>query len=515
MGDIILDFNKVTKTFPGVTALDKVSFTVQKGEIHAICGENGAGKSTLMNILAGVIPFGTYTGHVVFDGTPLQFVRDAIHEAGKKGIAIVHQELALVPQMTVGENIFLGREPSRAGVINWNKLYSDTLKTLDDYPLELSFDSKIKDLSVGKQQMVEIAKALSKNAKVLILDEPTSALTDAEVGKLMTILRRLRGQGVTCLYISHKLEEVFEIADRITVIRDGKVIATAKTTDTRSEKIISLMVGRQMTERFPGGKRRPGDVVLRVANLTAEHSAKPGKAILKDISFSLRQGEILGIAGLMGSGRSELVTALFGEFGCNIRAEVQLNGQAVAIRSARDAMRAGISLVPEDRKRLGLIIEQSILKNISLPNLDRFAGFGSLKKHEERQHCEAKAADLAIKSPTLHALVSSLSGGNQQKVVIAKWLLRSPKVLILDEPTRGIDVGAKYEIYKLMNQLAAEGVGIIMVSSELPEVLGMSDRIMVMHEGAVAGVLPKKFATQEIIMSLATGLDAPTVKQVA
>ena len=504
--DCILELNGVCKDFPGVRALNEVCFKVRRGDIHGICGENGAGKSTLMKIIAGVFPFGTYDGDVEYSGECLRFEYDSIRQAARKGIVIVHQELALVPHMTVGENIFLGREPGGFGKINWNKLYADTKEILARYNLDLPFATPVAQLGVGKQQMVEIARALSEDAQVLILDEPTSALTESEVSTLMDILRRLKAEGKTCLYISHKLEELFTITDRITVFRDGEVVGTVDTQDTTSEDIIAMMVGRRMTERFPKGNRQPGDIILKVENFSADDPDQAGKQVVKNVSFDLKKGEILGISGLMGSGRTELVSALFGVYGRSTKGRLSLENQPIQIRSPRDAMNHGLSLVPEDRKRMGLIDEQSILKNISLPNLERFAGFGTINKLREHRQCEEIARELAIKTPTLNALVNSLSGGNQQKVVVAKWLLSNPRVLILDEPTRGIDVGAKYEIYKLMNKLAEEGVSIIMVSSELPEILSMSDRILVMHEGSLAGVLEAREATQEKIMALATGL---------
>lgn len=506
MEQTLLQFQNVTKTFPGIVALNNISFSVNRGEILGICGENGAGKSTLMKILAGVHPRETYTGEVLFEGNPLNFTAGAIQQARRMGIAIVHQELALVQQMTVGENIFLGREPGSRNVINWDQLYSETQHILDRYQIDLPVGEPVASLSVGRQQMVEIARALSEKAKILILDEPTSALADQEVEVLMRILRSLKEQEVTCIYISHKLEEIFEITDRITVFRDGAVVGTKATEETGTDEIISMMVGRQMTERFPEAHRVPGEVVLEVENLSVDWRHTPGKPMLQAISFQVRAGEILGIAGLMGSGRSELVTTLFGEGGRVKSGGIRMSGQPIRVTSAREAMRKGISLIPEDRKRQGLVLEQSILKNISLANMDRFAGFGAINKLAELNASEQIAHDLSIKAPTLHALVSSLSGGNQQKVVIGKWLMSEPLLLILDEPTRGIDVGAKYEIYKLMNKLAAEGVAIIMVSSELPEILGMSDRILVMHEGRVGGIVDREMATQEKLMALATGM---------
>ena len=505
--DTILEIEHVTKEFPGVRALDDVSLEVKRGEIHGICGENGAGKSTLMKILAGVYPYGSYSGTIRMNGQELRFTDSSIRHAIEAGIAIVYQELTLVPGMTVGENIFLGKEPLEHGVIHWNKLYSESKRILDKFGIEISPHAVVKDLGVGKQQMAEIAKALSENASILILDEPTSALSEEEVGKLMEILRGLKNHGVTCIYISHKLEEFFKIADRVTVMRDGKVVITEDISHLTLERMVNYMVGREISERFPKGNRHPGEVIFQVENLWAEDPFQYGKEILKGVSFDLRKGEILGIAGLMGSGRTELVTTLFGELGKITRGRILLEGRAIAPCSAREAMELGISLVPEDRKMLGLVLIQSIVENITLPNLHRFSSFLRINKNAALQESIRYANELSIKAPHLHIPVETLSGGNQQKVVISKWLMSNPKILILDDPTRGIDVGAKYEIYKLMNQLSEQGVSIIMISSELEEVLGMSDRILVMCEGRSAGILPIEEATQEKIMALATGID--------
>ncbi|MBN1231355.1 MAG: ATP-binding cassette domain-containing protein [Anaerolineales bacterium] len=504
--DIILDFQNVTKTFPGVVALDDVSIQVERGEIHGICGENGAGKSTLMKILSGVHSHETYDGKVMYEGEELILENRAIHEAGERGIAIVYQELTLVPAMTVGENIFLGKEPKKNGAIDWNKLYSETSAILKKYSLEIEPQAIVKHLGVGKQQMVEMAKALAENAKVLILDEPTSALTEHEIDKLMEILKLLKSHGVTCIYITHKLEEFFRITDRITVLRDGKTIVTKPTNELDQENLVKYMVGREMHERFPKKERNPGEVFFRVEGLKAVDPDETSREVVKDVSFDLRKGEILGIAGLMGSGRTELVTTLFGEFGNVVDGKIFLDDKQITINSSREAIQYGISLVPEDRKGMGLVLIQTILNNISLPNLDQFSRFMRIDANAELNASRTQAKNLAIKTPSLHAPTYSLSGGNQQKVVIAKWLMSEPKILIMDDPTRGIDVGAKYEIYKLMNELTDQGVSIIMISSELEEVLGMSDRVMVMHEGHSAGTLDIKDATQEKIMSMATGI---------
>ena len=504
--DVILDFQNVTKRFPGVVALTEVSFQVRRGEIHGLCGENGAGKSTLMKILSGVYPCGTYEGTIVFDGKELRLADRAITRAREQGIAIVYQELTLVPTMTVGENIFLGKEPLEHGVINWNRLYAETASLLARYQLDVPPQEVVKNLGVGKMQMVEIAKALSENARVLILDEPTSALSEAEVDKLMEILTTLKSLGITCIYITHKLEELFRITDRVTVMRDGKEITTQPTSELTLEAVVRHMVGREMKERFPKGNRVPGDVILQVEDLRATDPNESSHEVLNGVTFDVRRGEVLGIAGLMGSGRTELVKTLFGEYAHITHGTIRLDGREIRPRSARQAIDDGLSLVPEDRKGEGLVLIQSILRNISLPNLDRFAGFGRIDGDAELHASLDQARSLAIKAPHLEVKVETLSGGNQQKVVISKWLLSTPKVLIMDDPTRGVDVGAKYEIYKLMNELAESGVAIIMISSALEEVIGMSDRIMVMCRGHSSGILQGAEATQERIMALATGI---------
>jgi D-xylose transport system ATP-binding protein len=504
--EIILDFQHVTKQFPGVVALNDVSFSIHRGEIHGICGENGAGKSTLVKILSGVYPHGTYEGAVIYEGAELKLAQSSIQEAVKKGIAIVYQELTLVPTRTVGENVFLGKEPVEHGGINWNKVYADTQAILTSYQLDVDPRAIVNYLGVGKMQMVEIAKALSENARVLILDEPTSALSKAEVEKLMEILRTLKQHGITIIYISHRLEEFFQITDRVTVMRDGKIIATQPTEDVTQNELIKYMVGREMKERFPKGNRKPGDVVFEVEDLEAIDPNNSARKVLNGVSFNVRKGEILGIAGLMGSGRTELVTTLFGEYGIVSKGKIRINGQEIKPRSARNAINSGLSLVPEDRKKMGLVLIQTILRNISLPNLDQFAKFFRIDANAELQASTQQAKSLTIKAPSLEVLAETLSGGNQQKVVISKWLLSNPEVLIMDDPTRGIDVGAKYEIYKLMNDLAEKGVAIIMISSELEEVMGMSDRIMVMCRGHSTTTLPAAEADKERIMALATGI---------
>jgi D-xylose transport system ATP-binding protein len=504
--EIILDFKGVTKRFPGVVALDNDSFQIRRGEIHGICGENGAGKSTLVKILSGVYPYGTYEGTVIYDGKELKLGESSIREAVEKGIAIVYQELTLVPTRTVGENVYLGKEPVEHGTIVWDKLYADTQAILEKYQLDVNPQEIVTNLGVGKMQMVEIAKALSENAKVLILDEPTSALSKAEVEKLMEILRTLKSHGITCIYISHRLEEFFLITDRVTVMRDGKIVTTQPTKNVTQNDLVKFMVGREMKERFPKGKRKPGEVIFEVEGLEATDPNDPNRKILNGVSFNVRKGEILGIAGLMGSGRTELVTTLFGEYGKVTNGKIRMKGLELKPKSAREAIEAGFSLVPEDRKKMGLVLIQTILRNISLPNLDQFSKFFSINSNAEMQASMQQAKSLSIKAPSLEVLAETLSGGNQQKVVISKWLLSKPEVLIMDDPTRGIDVGAKFEIYKLMNDLAENGVAIIMISSELEEVLGMSDRVMVMCRGHSTITMPVGEADKERVMALATGV---------
>jgi len=507
MSEYILQFEGVTKDFPGVRALSSVSFKVRKGEIHGLCGENGAGKSTLMKIISGVYPHGSYEGRVLFKDTELNFSGSSIRQAIEHGIAIVYQEFALVPQLTVGENIHLGREPvNSAGIVNWHRLYSETRELLDKYHLRIPFEEKVISLGVGQQQMVEIAKALAENASLLILDEPTSALTEAEVEYLFVILRKLKAGGVTCIYISHKLEEFFRIADSLTVIRDGAVIKSLPVKETSTEEVIRMMVGREMKERFPRTRRRIGEIVLQARDITTSTDAAKTKRALKGVSFDLRAGEIMGIAGLMGSGRSELLTAVFGAPVPHLSGSVVVKGEEMPLGSIREAMGRGISYVPEDRKRQGLVVKDSISSNMSLPNLNQFSSVLAINKLREIRECQRLFDFLRIKSTSLASPVESLSGGNQQKVVIAKWLMSKPRILFLDEPTRGIDVGAKYEIYKLMNELAADGVAVVMVSSDLTEILGICDRILVMHEGKAMGILPAEQANQEKLMTLAAGM---------
>lgn len=499
----VLEMVDISKEFPGVKALDHVSFKVRQGEIHALCGENGAGKSTLMKVLSGLYPAGTYSGDIVIGGEKKEFHR--ITDAEQSGIAIIHQELALVKEMTVGENIFLGAEPCKHKVIQWDELYHNASLWLKKVGLNISPEVKIGNLGIGQQQLVEIAKALSKHTKILILDEPTAALTESEVSILMGILNQLRSEGVSCVYISHKMPEVFALADSITILRDGRTVATLDRKDTNDDQVVSLMVGRELTERYPRVEHIPGDTVLKVSNYNVWHPEQRQQKVIKDINFTLRKGEILGIAGLMGAGRTELVSSLFGAYGGKAEGLVQIDGETVKIRSVAEAIKAGMALVSEDRKRQGLVMGMDVKRNTTLATLGKVSRLGIINENEEIKWGRRYVQDLMTKTASLETLVGTLSGGNQQKVVIGKWLMSDPKILIMDEPTRGIDVGAKYEIYNLMNRLVAQGVAIIMISSELPEVLGMSDRILVMCEGEFVKEFNWREATQENIMVAATG----------
>ena len=499
----LLEMRNITKVFPGVRALDGVSFDLRAGEIHALVGENGAGKSTLMKVLGGVYPYPEYGGQILIAGREQRF--SGVRDAEAAGIAIIFQELSLVKEMTVGENIFLGREPRRFGVVRWEELYRRAQALLADLHLPLDPHTPVRNLGIGQQQLIEIAKALSHEARILVLDEPTTALTEAEVETLFEILRRLSRRGVGMIYISHKLDEVFALSDRITVLRDGKTIGTAPTRQLDRERVIAMMVGREVGEIFPPSERHPGEVVFEARGITVKDPAVPSKLLVNDVSFFVRRGEVLGIAGLMGAGRSELLMAIFGAHAGRVRGEVFVEGKRVEINGPADAIRHGIGFVTEDRKRFGLILDQTVLSNMTLASLDRWAGHGITDLDAEIAVGERAMRELRIKAPNVFTSVGTLSGGNQQKVVLAKWLLTTPRVLFLDEPTRGIDVGAKQEIYSQINRLAQEGMAIVLVSSELPEVLGLSDRILVLHEGRVMGEFKRGEASPEAVMSCATG----------
>ena len=503
MNSALLEMKQITKSFPGVRALDGVSFDLNKGEIHALVGENGAGKSTLIKILAGVYPHPEYGGEVFLDGSERRFAN--VRDAEEAGIAVIYQELSLVKDLSVAENIFLGREPGRFGVINWEQLYSRAQKLLDDLHLAIDPLTPVRNLGIGQQQLVEIGKALSQDARIVVLDEPTAALTDAEVETLFGILNKLRSRGVAMIYISHKLDEVFRISDRITVLRDGRTIGTEATQSLDEARVIAKMVGREVDQIFPEVTHVHGNVVFEARNVTVEDPSVPGKLLVDRVGFTARKGEVLGIAGLMGSGRSELLMAIFGAHPGRRSAEMFVDGRPVQINQPSDAIRFGIGFVTEDRKRYGLILDQTILKNMTLAGLRKLSGRFVTNEDAEAAAGERSAHELRIKATSVFTIAGILSGGNQQKVVLAKWLLTGPRVLFLDEPTRGIDVGAKQEIYALINRLAENGLAIVLVSSELPEVLGLADRVIVLHEGRVTGEFTRGEATPEAVMSCATG----------
>lgn len=503
MTDPILEMVGIAKDFEGVHALSNVDFTVEQGEILALVGENGAGKSTLMKIVSGVYPHGEYRGEMRYKGALLHLSHT--RDAQNQGIAIIHQELNLVAGMTVAENIFLGNEPSRFGWIDRSTMRREARELLDRLGLKFSPDTLVSDLSVGQSQMTEIAKALAQKVELLILDEPTSALTDPEIDTLFGLLEQLKQRGVTSIYISHKLEEVFRIADRITVLRDGSVVASWPVVDADPGRVVSAMVGRDIEDLFPWSERPHGETVLSVRGLTIEDPSHH-RPILEGIDFDLHRGEILGLSGLMGSGRTELAEALFGVPRGEASGRVEVSGKAVRLKRPQDAIEAGIALLTEDRKQTGCLFNLSIRKNISLASMKKVSSGPWVRSAAERELTERYARELGIKSPNLRNLIGTLSGGNQQKALVARWLATDPKVLILDEPTRGVDVGAKVEIYRLMIELAREGMAILMISSELPEILGMSDRILVMREGRIVGELSREEADQEKIMHLATGM---------
>ncbi len=492
----------ITKEFPGVKALDDVNFVVERGSIHALVGENGAGKSTLMKVLSGIYPHGTYSGKIIYNGEECKFSK--IKDSENLGIVIIHQELALVPQMSIGENMFLGNEKGTPFAIDWNKTHAEATKYLRSVGLAESSHTLVKDIGVGKQQLVEIAKALAKNAKLLILDEPTSSLNETDSRALLDLLLRLKREGLTSIIISHKLNEVSYVADDITVIRDGHTIETLHkgTDDISEDRIIKGMVGREIADRFP--KRHGveiGDVSLEIKNWNVYHPVYTDKKVVDDVSLYVRKGEVVGISGLMGAGRTELAMSVFGRsYGSNITGSVYIDGKQVHLRTVKDAIAHKLAYVTEDRKGSGLILSNPIRVNTTLANLPAVSHRGIIDQDQEYAAAVAYKDKLGTKCPTVEQNVGNLSGGNQQKVLLAKWMFAEPDILILDEPTRGIDVGAKYEIYCIINQLAAEGKSVIIISSELPEILGMSDRIYVLNEGRIVGEVPGEDATQEKIM---------------
>lgn len=506
MVNTILEMRDISKSFPGVKALQGVSISVEEGSVHAICGENGAGKSTLMKVLSGVYPHGTFEGGIVVNGEPVEF--RSINDSEAAGIVIIHQELALSPYLSIAENIYLGNERQRRGFIDWNETNLEAAKLLARVGLHDNPITKIKDIGVGKQQLVEIAKALSKEVKILILDEPTAALNDDDSAHLLELIRQLQSHGITSILISHKLNEIKAIADRVTILRDGQTIETLEMRQegTSEERIIKGMVGRDVASRFPDHVPHIGEELLRVENWTVHHPLDRSRTVVDDVSFSVRAGEIVGIAGLMGAGRTELAMSIFGRsYGVGISGQVYKRGKPISVSTVSKAIANGIAYSTEDRKHFGLNLIDNIQRNISIAALDKLVNwFQFVNDHRESQVAEEYRRSMNIKAPSVLAITGKLSGGNQQKVVLSKWMYSDPDVLILDEPTRGIDVGAKYEIYTIIDRLADQGKGIIVISSELPELLGICDRIYTLSEGRITADVPREQASAEYLMQFMT-----------
>ncbi|MEY3663356.1 MAG: hypothetical protein RI919_872 [Actinomycetota bacterium] len=501
----ILEMRNITKTFPGVRALDNVSLEVKRGEIHAICGENGAGKSTLMKVLSGVYPHGTYEGDIFYENEIQAFKN--IRESEAKGIVIIHQELALSPYLSIAENIFLNNEITKRGLIDWNRTNQEAQKLMAKVGLREKPDTKVMEIGVGKQQLVEIAKALSKQVRLLILDEPTAALNDEDSAHLLDLLRQLRSQGISCIIISHKLNEIASIADKTTIIRDGKTIETLDMAGGKvdQERIIKGMVGREMENRYPAHTPTLGEEVFRVENWTVHHPEDKTRVVVDKANLHVRRGEIVGLAGIMGAGRTELARSVFGHsWGSNISGKVYVNGEEVDVRTIRGAIEGGIAYATEDRKRFGLNLIDDIKRNISMASLKKFVKRGLVDDNEEFRVASGFRESMNIKAPSVLSIVGKLSGGNQQKVVLSQWINTDPEILILDEPTRGIDVGAKYEIYTIIQRLVDEGKGVIVISSELPELLGICDRIYAISEGVITGEATRAEASPELLMKYMT-----------
>ena len=511
--NIMIEMREITKTFPGVIALDHVSLQVEAGTVHAVCGENGAGKSTLMGVLSGVYPHGSYSGEIFLLGQPAIF--HTIRASERAGIVIIHQELALVPELSIAENLFLGHEETRWGIIDWGRAGIRARELMRRVGLHEHPDTAVKHLGVGKQQLVEIAKALGKDVQLLILDEPTAALNEADSEHLLGILRGLRHQGITCIIISHKLNEIREIADAITILRDGRSVETLRMDQGVDEdRIIRGMVGRPLGARYPTRTPCTGDVFFEVRNWTVRHPLLPDRFLCKQVNFHVRRGEVVGFAGLMGAGRTELARSLFGRsYGTYESGQIFKDGRELHLRTVADAIHAGIAYVPEERKTQGLNLLDSVKATIVSANLHGIAHGCVLDHHREFAVADEYRRSLHIKTHGVHAGVATLSGGNQQKVVLGKWLFTEPDLLILDEPTRGIDVGAKYEIYMLIQELAASGRAVMVISSELPEVLGLSDRIYAICEGSVTGVLDRAEASPERLMRLMTATGIQSVEK--
>ena len=501
--EIILEMRNITKTFPGVKALDNVNLKVKKGEIHSLCGENGAGKSTLMKVLSGIYPYGDYEGEIFYNGKQCKYKN--VKDSEQDGIVIIHQELALSPYLSIGENIFIGNEISRKGIINWHEVRTRTKELLEKVGLNENPDTIVNKLGVGKQQLIEIAKALSKDVKLLILDEPTASLNEDDSENLLDLMLELKNQGITSILISHKLNEVSKVSDSITVLRDGSTIETLDATkeNISEDRIVKGMVGRELTERYPRREPKIGNILFEIENWNVYHPDYSDRKIVDNVSIKVRKGEVLGIAGLMGAGRTELAMSIFGRaYGQKISGLIKKEGKEVNIKNVQDAIDTGIAYVTEDRKEAGLNLIDDIRHNITIASLNKISKYGIINDQVEILASEEYRKSMKIKTPSITQITGNLSGGNQQKVVLSRWVYAEPDLLILDEPTRGIDVGAKYEIYTIINDLVEQGKSVIIISSELPEVLGLSDRIYVMNEGKIIGELDKEEANQEKIMSM-------------
>lgn len=503
MADYILEMRNIVKEFSGIRALSDVNLKIERGEIHALCGENGAGKSTLMNVLSGLYPYGSYEGDIVYNGEPCKFKN--LKDSENEGIVIIHQELALSPYLSVSENIFLGNEQAKHGIIDWDLTEKKTTNLLKTVGLKVNPNTLVSQIGVGQQQLVEIAKAFSKSVRLLILDEPTAALNEEESANLLELIKEFRRQGITSIIISHKLNEIVNVADRITILRDGKTIETLEKEAINEERIIRGMVGRDLTNRYPERHPNLGDVYFEVKDWTVHHPIDAHRVMNEKINFKIRKGEIVGIAGLMGAGRTEFAMSVFGRsYGSNISGKVFKEGQEISVKDVPAAIENGLAYVSEDRKALGLNLLMDIRENTTIASLGKISKKGVLDKEKEVQIAEEYRKKMRTKTSSIYQKVSSLSGGNQQKVVLAKWLMTEPDVLFLDEPTRGIDVGAKYEIYTIIEEMAAAGKCVCIISSELPEILGMCDRIYTMNDGKFTGEVLRKDANQESLMNLMT-----------
>lgn len=503
MADYILEMKNIVKEFSGVRALDDVNLSIKRGEIHALCGENGAGKSTLMNVLSGLYSYGNYSGDIIYDGETCQF--KGLRDSEEKGIVIIHQELALSPYLSIKENIFLGNEQTKHGIIDWNLTERKTENLLKTVGLKINPNTLVSQIGVGHQQLVEIAKAFSKNVRLLILDEPTAALNEEESANLLELIKEFRNQGITSIIISHKLNEIVDVADRITILRDGQTIETLENEDITEERIIKGMVGRDLTNRYPDRHPNIGEVFFEVKDWTVHHPIDTARVMNNHINFTIRRGEIVGIAGLMGAGRTEFAMSVFGNsYGSNISGKIYKDGKEIKIKDVSQAIHNGLAYVSEDRKALGLNLLMDIRENTTIASLGKINKSGVLDKEKEVTEAESYRKKMRTKANNVFQNVGSLSGGNQQKVVLAKWLMTEPDVLFLDEPTRGIDVGAKYEIYTIIEEMAAQGKCVCIISSELPEIIGMCDRIYTMNEGTMTGEVLRADANQETLMNLMT-----------